>query len=509
MKKRCLAVPVAVAILLAMTMTPASNHREAPITALDHKADITDMFAFVSYDENTTGSEQPTHVTIIMCVDPLLDPANGPTLFPFDPEILYEIHVDHDRDAVADVTAQFRFETEFRAPGLFTSVAGVPGGAVDPVTGVPTVPDRIDSFDSAGLNLRQSYTVRLVTPNGVIEPVLANGDPFYAVPANPGPRTMNYEALFAAGTYETDGIKVFAGTVDDPFFIDLGGAFDTANFRTLGSGIAAVLTDQEDQMTTNLAADTISGFAVNAIAIEVPITALTRTGNLEPEHSEDATVGIWCTTSRRRTKIRRSPDPAITSGDWRQVQRFGNPLINELLIGIGSKDRFSMDVPANDGQFANFFLNPVITEVVEALYGGALTVPSAPRTDLLPLVQYQPPLVPAGTSTGPVADMMRLNTGIPATPIAQQSRLGFLGADRAGYPNGRRLGDDVVDITLRLVVGGVGAPGFFIFPNRNLGDGVMVNDAPLRTTFPYLASCPSGRNRRHIDPGEPGGGPIN
>jgi hypothetical protein len=145
---------------------------------------------------------------------------------------------------------------------------------------------------------------------------------------------------------------------------------------------------------------------------------------------------------------------------------------------------------------------------VEALYGGALKIPPAPRTDLLPLVTYAAPIAAPGTPSGPVADLLRINTGVPATPLANSTRLGLIGGDAAGYPNGRRLYDDVVDITLRVAVGGILIPAFNQFPNNRLGDGVNVNDAPYRTQFPYLADCPSGRNRRHIDPGEPGGGPV-
>jgi hypothetical protein len=186
----------------------------------------------------------------------------------------------------------------------------------------------------------------------------------------------------------------------------------------------------------------------------------------------------------------------------------GNPLINELLIGIGSKDRFSMDQPKNDAQFAKFFLDPPIVRAVEALYGGAVKVPAAPRNDLLPLVTYAAPIAAPGTPAGPIADLLRLNTGVPATPFEQASRLGLIGGDPAGYPNGRRVFDDVTDITLRVGVGGILAKGFDVFPNNRLGDGVNLNDADYIAGFPYVAFCPDGRNRRHVDPGEAGGGPI-
>jgi hypothetical protein len=495
------------ALAVAPTLAFAANHREAPITALDHKADITDVYAFRSYPAGPVPK-----VTLILGVDPLLEPANGPTLFPFDPDILYEIKVDNNNDARADVTFQFQFRTEFRAPGLFTAVAGFQDGANEPGGGGPVVPPQITTFDSAGLNLRQTYTVTMVR-NGVSTPILnAGGSPFFAVPGNAGPRTMDYPALFGLGTYNLkSGASVFAGTTDDAFWIDLGAAFDTANFRTLGSGVPGVLTATEDAAQMNFASDTVSGYAVNHIAIEVPVSWLTRTGNVEPPTSPAATIGVWGTTSRRAVTIRLSPLPSTNYGDWRQVQRMGNPLINELIVGIGSKDRFSMDQPRNDSQFASFFLDPPIARIVEALYGGALSIPDAPRNDLLPLVTYAPPIAAPGTPAGPIADLLRLNTGVPPTAPASASRLGLLAGDGAGFPNGRRVFDDVTDITLRVGVGGVLAapfPGYDPNINGRLGDGVNVNDAPYQPTFPYVAFGPSGRNRRHVDPGEPGGGPI-
>jgi hypothetical protein len=222
-------------------------------------------------------------------------------------------------------------------------------------------------------------------------------------------------------------------------------------------------------------------------------------------------VGVWGATSRQKVTVRRATEPLPSDeGPWRQVQRMGNPLINELIVGIGSKDRFSMDEPKNDSQFASFFLDPPIVRVVEALYGGALAVPSPPRTDLLPLVTYAAPIAPAGTTAGPIADLLRLNTGVPATPPDSASRLGLIGGDPAGYPNGRRIFDDVTDITLRVGVGGVLAapfPGYTPGVNDRLGDGVNVDDQPYHPAFPYVGSAPDGRNRRHVDPGEHGCGP--
>jgi hypothetical protein len=498
-------VALIVSALLAMPVGFAANHREAPITALDHKADITDIFAFRSYDGGVP------RVTMILCVDPLQEPANGPSWWPFDSDILYEIKVDNNNDAVADVVFQFRFNTEQRLPNLFQVYAGAgpagipaPGNSPPPVApGTLIVPPQITSFSSLGLGTRQRYTVNMVK-GGLTTPVTGAG-PFYAVPSNAGPRTINYPALFAAGTYATStpNVKVFAGTVDDPFWIDLGAAFDTLNLR---SAIApGVLSPAQDAAYVNIASDTVSGYSVNVIAIEVPVTMLTRTGAIEAPTSTAATIGIWGTTSRPRLLTRRAPLPAASSGSWSQVQRMGNPLINELLVGTGFKDRFSMDQPKNDSQFASFFLDPALARILNAATGGALTIPTPPRLDLLPLVTYAPPIAASGTPGGPIADLLRLNTGVePTSPSSPAfSRLGLLGGDPAGFPNGRRVEDDVTDISLRAVAG-VLNPAFNIAPNNRLGDGVNVNDAPYRSTFPYVADAPSGRDRRHIDPGEPG-----
>lgn len=497
MKKAALA-----ALACTSLFVSAANHREAPITALDHKADITDVYAFRSYDGDPTPK-----VTLIMGVDPLLEPANGPNWFPFDPDILYEIKIDNNNDAVEDIVFQFRFVTEQRLPNLFQVYAGVENGAVAPSNspapvppGTLIVPPRINDFNDIGLGMRQRYSVTMIK-NGVTTQL--GSAPMYAVPANVGPRTMDYGALFNAGTYALpNGIKLFAGTTDDAFWIDLGGAFDTLNLS-----IFPVLSAAQDAANQNFATDTVSGYAVNSIAIEVPVSMLTRTGQVEPANSTAATIGVWATTSRPRTTVRRAPLPAVGSGAFHQVQRMGNPLINELLVGTGFKDRFSMDQPKNDAQFASFFLDPALARVVNALTAGAVAIPAPPRTDLLPVVTYAPPIAAPGTPSGPVADLLRLNTGVTPTPPASASRLGLLGGDPAGFPNGRRVFDDVTDIALRLVVGGVLAapfPGFDPNIGGRLGDGVNVNDAPYRTTFPYLADAPSGRNRRHIDPGEAG-----
>ncbi len=498
---------ITVAALMAMPPYGfAASHREAPITALDHKADITDFFAFVSYDD-------PTKVTMILNVDPFLEPGNGPNYFPFDDNILYAIRIDNNNSAQQEIAFQVQFQTEVRAPNVFTGFVGAgaginaPANSPPPVApGTPIVPPAITALDgpgSEGLNLRQTYTVTMIK-NGVSTPLTnQTGGPLFAVPSNVGPRTMpNYPALASEGIYNLDnGIRVFAGTVDDPFYIDLGATFDSLNFRTgAGGGVLTPAQDADDH--TNIAPDTVSGYNVNTIAIEVPIALLTSTGTQVAATDPAATIGLWGTTSRPRITVRRAPLPTASSGEFSQVQRMGNPLINELLVGTGSKDFWSMSRPVDDAQFAASALDPLLARVVNAVFG--INIPPPPRNDLLLLMQYLPPIAAPGTPPGPVADLLRLNTGIPPTPQANRRRLGVLAGDFAGFPNGRRVSDDVTDIATRVVAGGVLVPGFNITPNNRLGDGVNTNDVPYQETFPYVAFAQSGRNRRHIDPGEPG-----
>ncbi len=525
---------VLVALLVVPNGLQAANHREAPITAIDRLADITDFYAFVSYDN-------PDKVTFILDVDPLLEPSNGPTYFPFDPEITYAIRVDNNHDAVEDITFEFRFQNEVRLPGVFTVYVGAGDGIPAPANspapvaeGTPLIPPAITALDgcepgacSTGLGLRQTYTVTMV--KGGQRTLLNEGQKLIAVPSNAGPRTMpNWAKLYQEGTYTlSNGMKVWAGTADDPFWIDLGAAFDSLNFRAEGFVLPAVLTDaQEADDKNNFAADDVAGFNVNAVAIEVPITMLTRDAQKHGPSDPMATIGTWGTTSRPRATVLKKPGSIVTTSTAkRQVQRMGNALFNELIIGVGSKDRFSMDVPKNDAQFAGFALDPLFARVLNAIYPAAfnvsLPIPDVPRQDLLPLVQYSNhgalvaavggfanPNLPAG----PVADVLRLNTGVPPTPQAQIKRMGLLAGDLAGYPNGRRLEDDVTDITARAAVG-ILVFGLDAFPYNRIGDGVNANDTNYQPSFPYLGYAWDGRNSRHVDPGENGcnGGicPIN
>jgi len=475
------AAAVLAAVFLAQAPSIfAASHREAPITALDQKADITDWFTFVS-------PEHPDRVVMILNVDPFLEPTNGPNYFPFDPGILYEMKVDNNHDGVPDIVFQFRFQTQIQSPGVFT-------GFVGNLAGIPPITS-LSGDGSAGLSLRQTYSVTMVTSAG--SQVLSDDQVLYAVPSNVGPRTMpNYAQLYQQGVYTLyNGVRVFAGTVADPFFIDLGGVFDSLNMRkTASAPVLNSVVDGDDH--NNYAPNALAGFNVNTIVLEVPIAMLTSDGKVHPATDKQAVIGTYGTTSRQKITVLGESG----RGGWGQVQRLGNPLINEAVIGTGSKDRFSMDDPINDAQFANFLLNPLIPQILSTL---GLPVPPAPRTDLLLLVQYMAPICPgcAAADAGPVADLLRLNTGIPPTNPANQKRLGFLAGDTAGFPNGRRPADDVFDIALRalegILVNGTkyGAP---------LGDGVNVSSSPLQNVFPFLAPAYSGRDSVHGGPGQAG-----
>jgi len=484
MKKLKSIMALAIALfVLAPSSLFASSHREAPITALDRSADVTDWYAFVSYDN-------PKNVTFILNVDPLLEPANGPNYFPFDPNVLYEMHVDNTQHGGSDITFQFRFATTINLPNLFT-------GYVGGIAGIPPITS-LSGPGSEGLSLSETYTVTMVKKG--VSTLLNGGQTLFAVPSNVGPLTMpNYQSLFDQGIYNLgNGISVWAGTADDPFFIDLGAFFDSVNFR---SGVGPILSPAIDADNThNYAPDAVGGYNVNSIVLEVPITMLTADGQLHGAGDKRAVIGTYGSTSRNAITVRRSPNPDKDYGSFQQVNREGNSLINEAVIGTGFKDRFSMDNPKNDSQFANFVLEPVAAAVLNSL---GVPVPPTPRTDLLLLVQYQAPICPGcrPKDAGPIADLLRLNTGIPPTPVGRQLRLGFIAGDVAGYPNGRRPIDDVFDISLRALEGILVDPAKY---GLALGDGVNTKTEGFNNSFPYVMPANNGRNSAHTGPGQQG-----
>lgn len=485
MKRHTLMMAFGMALLILVPCSMfASSHREAPIAALDRGADVTDWYAFVSYDH-------PDRVIMILNVDGFLEPSNGPNYFPFDPNVRYVMNVDNNQDGKTDISFQFRFNTEIRQPGVFT-------GFVGGIVGIPPI-TALDGSGSEGLSLRQTYTVTMIK-NGVATD-LTNGKTLFAVPSNVGPLTMpSYQKLFKQGVYDLgNGVRVFAGTVDDPFYIDLGAAFDSLNFRMGVGGILSPEVDADD--THNYAPDAVAGFNVNSIVLEIPITMLTVDGKIHGAGEKQAVIGTYGETDRQRITVHRLKGQVDGKGEWRQVNREGNALINELLIGTGSKDLFSVSDPEDDGQFASFLLDPLLAHLYSSILG--IPIPPAPRTDLLPLVQYMAPICPGcgPNDAGPVADLLRLNTGIPPTAVASQKRLGFLAGDLAGFPQGRRPIDDVVDIASRAVAGILADPVKY---GATIGDGVNTNEVGFATTFPYVLPAHSGRDSQHTGPGQKG-----
>jgi len=235
--------------------------------------------------------------------------------------------------------------------------------------------------------------------------------------------------------------------------------------------------------------------------LEVPITMLTVDGQIHGVNDKDAVIGTYGETDRQRITVRRTNGQVNGESAWQQVNREGNSLINELIIGTGSKDLFSVSDPVNDSQFAKFFLDPLLAHLYSSILN--IPIPPAPRTDLLPLVQYMAPICPGcGTGdAGPIADLLRLNTGIPPTPVGSQKRLGFLAGDLAGFPQGRRPIDDVVDIASRAVAGILVDPVKY---GAAIGDGVNTKNSGFGTTFPYVLPANDGRDSHHTGPGQKG-----
>ena len=477
----------ALALVLILGPTPtkslASSHREAPLIVADPLADNTDTYAFRSTEAGRGG-----FVTVIANWIPFEEPSGGPHFYKFDDTVLYEIHIDNTGDGVEDITYQFRFKTKFTNPDSVLGMAA-PNQAVAGTGGIEPL---ITSLDDPDYNEPQTYTVtRFDRRTGRPGQAIARG--LRTPPNNIGERTTpNYEtALAQPAVYSLpNGGRVFAGQRDEGFYIDVGAAFDTLKFKSIGSTGGV---------------DSTAGFNVNTIAIEVPIQELTRTETVPSgPTAANAVIGVWATSSRQKLTVLRSDffldddeDP-LTIGPFQQVSRLGSPLVNELIIPLKLKDKFNASSPAQDSQFASFVTNPQLAQLISAVFGVA--IPPAPRNDLvaifatgIPVNNVTGPNFTTFLSDGRPHEMMRLNVAIP--PSANPSRLGLLGGDVAGFPNGRRVFDDVVDISLRAVAGGTPfTPATNISPNNTLGDGVANNDVPFLTRFPYLGTPQSGNS---------------
>ena len=400
---------------LAPGSSNASSHREAPLISEDPTADNTDLYAFRSPDN-------PSTFTIVSNWIPGEDPAAGPNYYTFSQSAKYNIYVDRTGDGRPEQTYSFRFKT-------------------------PTGPYFLG-------NTQQTWTATL------------NGKPFATGKTpidNIGPRfngfvgVKDYEAAAEKTIVAKNGVKIFAGQRDDPFFGDVGAIFDLVAIRKAGT-------------TGNVGGgkDFLSGYNVHTIALQIPIKQV---------DTKLHTIGVWSSTERQNVTV----NGKLHRG-WTQVSRLGEPLINEVVIPTGLKDLWNRTTPAQDEQFVKYYKTPILAAVLNKLY--KLGVPTANRDDLVAVLLTG---IPKVTFTGKtLADELRLNLAIPVTPAGKASRMGVLGGDNAGFPNGRRLADDIVDIEEQAVA------GFLKGKKVPLGDGVDANDVANLGHFPYVAAPHSG-----------------
>ncbi len=454
-----LAITAGVALLsslLAPGLTQASSHREAPLIAADPQVDSTDLYAFVSPDKSNT-------VTFIANYRPFESPAGGPNFYKLDDNALYEIKIDNDGDGVEDISYQFTFNTTTANTGTFLYNTGP-----------------VNSLGDATLNVKQFYTLTKVDKKTGASTVLVANAP--VAPNNVGPKSMpNYASLAAQAVQNlSDGTQAFVGPVDDPFFADLGGIFDLLTIRKLPGDMGG-------------GHDYLAGYNVHTLALQVPIEQLTINKNRPTTVADgNSVIGVWTTASRRATRVL-SAGSTSHSGDWVQVSRLGAPLVNEAVIPRAGKDVFNGSQPKDDAQFANYVTDPELGKLFKALYN--INVPpqgafgsSTQRDDLIAIFVTGIKGVTQPANPKP-AEELRLNVAVP--PTANPNIMGVLGGDNQGYPNGRRLADDVTDISLRAVAGAAYPlfhPDFKPDPiGVRLGDGVDANDKAFRSSFPYVA----------------------
>jgi hypothetical protein len=407
----------------------ASSHREAPLISGLPQYDTTDVYAFRSPERTGT-------VTLVANWIPFEEPAGGPNFYSFATDARYNIKVDNDGDTKADVTYRWTFQDHYRSKNTFLYATG-------PVT----------SLDDPQLNYYQTYRLEQIK-DGVTK-VLAEGRK--VAPSDVGKGSMpNYEALrdqAVTAIGSGDGrLRSFAGQADDPFFLDL---------RVFDLLYGGDLSEAGD--------DTLTGFNVNSVALQVPMDKLAKGGKAE----KNPIIGVWSTTDRRGV-----------NGGYTQVSRLGMPLVNEVVIPLKDKNKFNASTPSGDAQFLDYVTKPELPRLIEAVYP-TFPAPDEPRSDLVAvfLTGVEGLNQPDGVVPG---EMLRLNMTTPVT--ADPDRLGVIGGDNQGFPNGRRLGDDVIDIALQVVQGELAGM------ENDLGDGVDANDVAFGDTFPYLALPTRGSN---------------
>ena len=473
----------------------ASSHREGPFLTGQPKVDATDLYMFRSYEPG-----RQAFVTLLANYQPFQDPQGGPNFYMFDPNALYEIHIDNNGDAVEDITFQFRFKNTSKDTALTIGGKSVKIPLIN--SGV------IAGVNSPKLDVRETFTVDIVTGKrrGGTKTSITNaagGSAEFDKPVdNIGDKTFGATdvPLVPSGyaTYANQHIynvkipgcavdgKVFVGQRKEPFYIAVGKAFDLFNLNPLGVEVGGNNNDLEAKN-------------VSTLALEVPIACLTK--------DSEPVIGAYTTASLRQGRVLDgSPKTGQnkverSGGAWTQVSRLGMPLVNELIIGTVDKDKFNASKPKDDlTNFADYVTNPVLPALIETLFPAAKAPTNFPRTDLVTVFLKgiegvnQPKNVVAG-------EMLRLNTSIPATVLAAQNPLGVVAKDLAGYPNGRRPVDDVVDLSLRVAMGALcvqtGAtdtlkvgckPGDALAGALPLTDGVRKAATNFGTAFPYLTT---------------------
>ncbi|HXA51843.1 MAG TPA: DUF4331 domain-containing protein, partial [Candidatus Acidoferrum sp.] len=444
----------------------------------DQTANLNDFYLFRSYE---TGKSD--RIVMSMSAQGFQIPDNGPSYYKFSPSVMYRFNINNSRglDGAPDMQIDFLFKDTYRENPTFVSYFG-----------------KINSIDSAGIFLYETYTVILrdLRQNKILAVYDkdVNGHPLSVAPPNLGPNTMpNYETNLGKPSVFTlaNGMRVFAGPRDDAFYFDSGATFDTLNFRA-PAPVLSGSADTGQGAAAPAAMDGFAGYNISLIAVEMPITMVTASGTAPTDPKDpNAKIGAWASTLRQIVTVRPSPADPLSFGDWMQVDRVGNPLTVEALIPLPLKDRWNRSQPIDDQQWAAYIGDPFFASgILKGVFG--LSVPPAPRTDLLGVF---------------VPDITRIDLTIAPTPIASQSRLGPLGGDNAGWPfGGRRPVDDVVDIGFRALAG-VLVPGFTNAPP--LGDGVNSNDVPLLDRFPFHAAPHAGYAHSQINGTNGRGTPTN
>ncbi len=488
--KRTLGYTMVTAVLLAAGATPAmaSSHREAPFIASQPKVDGTDFYMFTSYEAG-----RGAFTTLIANYIPLQDAYGGPNYFTMNPDALYEIHIDNNGDSKEDLTFQFKFkntnkDAQFTVGGKQVSIPlAINGGA-------------IDSVNPAGINVRETYSVTMVKGNrrtgtrSMVTNASDGATEFDKPIDNIGNKSIPNYAAYAAQHVHNITIpgcdvpgKMFVGQRKDSFVVNLGETFDLINIAAPATAFSP--TAERDEK------DSLADKNVTAIELEIPTQCLTN--GAEP------VIGAWTTASMRQGRmLNPTPNKSTASkegGPWTQVSRLGMPLVNEVVIGLKDKDQFNSSKPSGDGQFIDYVTNPTLPALIEVLFGaaGANAPTNFPRNDLV--ATFLTGINGVNQPSNVVAsEMLRLNTSITPTTSSVQNRLGVIGGDNAGFPNGRRPGDDVVDIALRVVMGRLCKLNIGCVPNDapagalDFTDGAFIDSSFFDASFPYLKTPLAG-----------------